>query len=196
MKSFLIILLLLFFNNSFSQDRTAKVIDTLTISSYSNLDKKIAYEITNKTFNFLRKKSDKKLTLIYTYAMWCAPCKKTFPKILKIVKDNTDYIDFYLILTERKRKEVLNTAIYLNKIQDFEYPFFNISNEYSKKMVKKYDFFIQKIVPGHKDYGLSLIILIDENGTPIYASTYNDKKEDIIKVLKDKIKTATNTGYK
>lgn len=191
-----IIIFILCFNsqiNLFSQNTVTETIDTLNLLSYDELNKNVAYDINYDTFNFLKDNNNKKMSLIYTYALWCKPCRETLPEILKIANNNKKNIDFYLILTESKSKEIQKAKKHLNSIENFDYPIFNISNEYSKKVVKKYDHFIQNIIPGHKDYGLSLIILFNENGKPIYLSTYNETKVEKLETLKNKLKRLPTT---
>jgi len=188
MKQFLFFFL--FINCIYSQDDyTAKKI-TDYYSVLTNKSENAIYSLNANELDSLITTSPKKYHLIYSYATWCKSCNILFPKILDIVK-NSKNIQLYVIDIERNNSRYLkwtkeafkNKFNYLNNT-------FMISDSYGKRRYKKYENFIQKIAPGHKDYGLSLIVLFDKNKNLLYASTYFEEDDAEIK----KINTLTKNN--
>lgn len=167
-----------------------------TITNYpkllEDLDKdsaNVIYSLNKSELDSIVKQSTKKYTLIHNFAVWCAPCVEGLPEFLKLRRELSHNIQFLLLTTDKDK------SIYLTNAQnDFvekyhvNYPTFNISDEYAKGKKKKYHNFLQLLVPNHKDYGMGISILIrNEDKKVIYASTYKEKKDEILEKIKSLI---------
>lgn len=166
--------------------------ETLTITNYDSILKKLDSENQNEIYNLnindfkqLVSKSAKPFTLVYTYGFWCSPCIKKLPLVLDFKQENDSQLQLLILTTEKDPSAYLNiTNNEFNNLRNVHFPTFNISDEFSSKKRKKYDLFVQKIVPGHKDYGFSLLILLDNKTSKvIYASTYNETDDEIFSKL-------------
>jgi len=181
MRQFLFFLL--FVNCIYSQDTyKAKIITNYTFV-LTNKNENAIYSLNANELDSLITLSPKKYHLIYSYATWCKSCNIFFPKILNLVK-NSKNIQLYVINIERNNSRYLkwtkeafkNKFNYLNNT-------FMVSDTYGKRRYKKYERFIQNIAPDHKNYGLSLIVLFDNNKNLLYASTYFEEDDAEIKKI-------------
>jgi len=64
-------------------------------SNYSNF-----YTVDVEQVLCIARNSDKDITIFYTYADWCAPCRRELPNAIKLAKKNN--ADFYMILVDRE----------------------------------------------------------------------------------------------
>ncbi len=179
--------LLFFFIQSFlffGQESVVTKLDTTIYRDYNSLKANTMYSFNDRDFNYLAHKEGKKLKLVYTFALWCVPCKKMFPKILQVANKYRNDLQFYLVTMENNEKELNRLRLFYTNEKLFARPAFNISNnvsgKYYKNLRKKYSAFVQAIVPEHKEYGLSLAILYNTENKVIYASTYNELMEDVV----------------
>jgi thiol-disulfide isomerase/thioredoxin len=68
----------------------------LTQSAFSRL-----YTVNVEDVICLAQNSDKDITIFFTYANWCAPCRKKVPEAIKLAKEYD--ADFYLLFIDRER---------------------------------------------------------------------------------------------
>lgn len=150
------------------------------------------YEITKPELDSLVKKSNKDFTYVYTFAWWCEPCVEKLPSVLNL-KDSIDSFQLLIITCEKDNsKELYLTQKYKNSKFNIQFPIFNISDDFSSRRWEKYDQFIQEIIPGHKDYGLSLSIIIDNKENKVlYASTYKESKDEQISKINSLLQGST-----
>ncbi|MFA7686369.1 MAG: hypothetical protein WCY25_00730 [Moheibacter sp.] len=173
-----------------SQDKykSQNIIDYDSIISKLNANDTEIYEINKNVLDSIMKKTDRDYIYLYTFAWWCEPCIKKLPHVLNLKKD-FDNLQLLIITTEQDdSKQLLLTKKYKNDKFNITFPIFNISDNYSKRRWKKYDSFIQEVVPNHKDYGLSLSIILNKEREVIYASTYNESIEEEFQKIKEIIK--------
>ena len=167
-----ILLFLFIISNIYSQEiyNAKKITDFKSVTK--NQSDSDIYSLNATELGSLILSSQKKYQLIYSYATWCKPCNETLPKILKFVNSNNN-VQLYIINIEKDNSRSLKWTkdAFIKKFNYLNNTFM-VSESYGKRSYKKYDRFIQVIAPGHKDYGLSLIILFDNNKNLLYASTY------------------------
>lgn len=190
MKGYLLGLIILLSTFSFSQKKyqAKDIIDYDSI--IYNIDKETGneiYRINKPILDKLLKASNKKYTLIYTFGVWCSPCVEKLPKVLDLKKD---FNNLTLLITTAEKdygKYLWWTSNYFRENSYVNFPTFNVFSEFPKKgRSKKYNRFIQEIVPNHKDYGYSLLILIENNtGNVLFASTYNETPDYNFRTIKE-----------
>ncbi|WP_452230646.1 TlpA family protein disulfide reductase [Lacinutrix sp. MEBiC02404] len=140
------------------------------------------YSINSDTILELIKSSDKEYHIIYSFTTWCGPCREYLPMLLDYVETNN--IELYIIIIEKDASEKLyNSKVFFDKMESFKKPLYCITSGKSKNPKKKYYEFVESIKPNHNEYGLSLNILFNNKGEVLYASTYNESKEEILKTL-------------
>lgn len=189
MKNLLFTILFIFPFFGFSQE----LYQVKTITNYQKLledlekdSANVIYSLNKSELDNIVKQSTKKYTLIHNFAVWCAPCVEGLPEFLKLRGELSHNIQFLLLTTDKDK------SIYLTNAQnDFvekyhvNYPTFNISDKYAKGKKKKYHNFVQLLIPNHKDYGMGISILIrNEDNKVVYASTYNETKDEILEKIK------------
>lgn len=148
----------------------------------SNIEGLDIYELNEKNLEYLLSNSKKEFKIIYTFGFWCRPCVEYLPSLLDFVNRRND-IELIILLSERDdSKNLLGNLNYFKKIK-YNKPIFNISDSYSPRPRRKYDNFIQSIIPGHSEYGYSLDILYNKKNEPIYSSTYNESAAERIEKI-------------
>lgn len=188
MKGYLLGLIILLSTFSLSQKKyqAKDIIDYNSVIQNINKEEgNEIYKINKPILDDLLKASDKKYSLIYTFGTWCGPCVKKLPQVLELKKD---FNNLTLLITTAEKNDsryLWVTSDYFKKDALVNFPTFNVFNEFeNKRRWKKYDHFIQKVVPNHKDYGYSLLILIENaTGNVLYASTYNETADHEIKTI-------------
>ncbi|MEM7374515.1 MAG: hypothetical protein AAF587_38340 [Bacteroidota bacterium] len=170
--------------NSFGQESFYTLLDSSHQESYQTLQQEHIYEISHQELHRLFQQSDKQYKLIYTFGVWCKPCIELLPTVLNLSDEHADKLDLYTVITENRTNILQLSRNYFARYKDFDRPVFNVSNVYHKRWRKKYNIFIDKLVPGHENFGMSLLILFDENNQVVFVSNYYLSKEDKInKVL-------------
>lgn len=177
-------------------------IDTVKINHVNQLVEKEFYAATDaKELLYYIKNSDKKYKLVFTFTNWCKPCREMHPHILFLQKEFRNAEFFYLtdIYNQRNYPETISYLKTLensspiftiwdnekNKNAKGKYEYF-VYNPQKKKKVKddRYIYFTQQLFPGHWYYGYSLVIVYDESNKPVYASTYKETDEEILRKVK------------
>ncbi len=176
-------------------------IDTVQVNNLSTLKKRSFYQTNDsKELLFYIKNSDRKYKLIFTFTHWCKPCKVMHPKVLSL-KENKD-LDIFFLTDAYDGRDFLSTEKYLDEIGNVspifslgdnsrfmnnrkKYDYFIYDPKKQKKVkVNRYDFFIQNLIPNHHDYGYSLLVLYNQKNQPVYASTFKETDEQIMKKIK------------
>lgn len=134
------------------------------------------YELDIEQLKNLIESSPKKYHLIYTFGYWCKPCIETLPEVLKLTNENKN-IQLYLLNIEKKDKAMMITRNFLRKKFNYLPNSFTVSSKYGNTRWGKYKDFVEELVPGHDEYGMSLFILLDKDYSVLYASNYNQEKE-------------------
>ncbi len=139
----------------------------------------------------IAKESDKDISLFYTFAEWCSPCRKNMPKIIDLAKKN-DIALYFLIISRETFFDEIDIAVDFIKEKIEEPNIYIISDSlYSKKNAvrkrswivlvgakerEKYTNFLKKITPPSfeviDDIGKS--ILINKEGEVILITSYKD----------------------
>ena len=190
MKSVLFFSIILISSLCFSQE----LYQVKTITNYSKLiedlekdSANVIYSLNKSELDNIVKQSHKKYTLIHSFAVWCVPCVEGLAEYVNFRNEMKDEV-LFLLLTMDKNKSAYLTNTHEDFVEKYHvnYPTFNISDEYAKGKKKKYNHFIQLIVPNHKDYGMGISILIrNEDQKVLYASTYKETKEEILEKIEN-----------
>lgn|SRR5690606_5422146 len=153
----------------------------LLIQKMENPTENEIFSLSNNELNHLITTLKKEKTLIYTFGWWCEPCIEKLPEILNLKNKYKDKIDLILLTAEKEDSKYLYlTNWYFENKFDVHFPTFNLSIDLKGSRLKRYETFINRIVPGHTNYGYSLIIVIDNlSGSVLYASTYKETTENI-----------------
>lgn len=80
----------------FFQTNAKIEICNLQKSNYSNF-----YTVDVEQTLCLARNSEKDITIFFTYADWCGPCRRKLPGAIKLAEENNT--DFYLLLVDRER---------------------------------------------------------------------------------------------
>lgn len=173
--------------------------DTLKLHSIETLEGKSFYQVSKaEDLLFYIKSSPKKYKLLFTFTNYCKPCVKIHPKILSL-KENNQNIELLFLTDVYKGSEFSATEKYLKNVGNL-YPIFSLAddddfknskgkyeyyvfNPQKKKSVKgnRYTHFTQQLVRHHWDFGYGLVVVYDQENKPIYASTYNETEENVLK---------------
>ncbi|HLT65789.1 MAG TPA: hypothetical protein VKZ80_05495 [Flavobacterium sp.] len=154
------------------------------INDFENNIKSNIYSINKDDILQLVKLSKKKYHILYSFATWCGPCREYLPNLLRFIAENDD-VELYILLIEKNNsRNLLSSKIFFDKMDSFNKPLFCIVGNKPERPKKLYFDFVKSILPHHKEYGLSLNILMLKNGNILYASTYNESKSEIIENLK------------
>lgn len=187
MKTILLFVFLLFNIGVINAQKTLKSKEILNIknvtSELNNNSNSTIYSINSENIFELIKSSNKEYHLIYSFATWCAPCREYLPMLLDFIEKNKN-VEIYILLIEKDgSKGLLNSKIFFDKIKTFNKPLFCITSDEYKKAKKIYYKFVKEIVPNHTEFGLSLNLLLNNKGEVLYASTYNENKEQVLENL-------------
>ena len=66
------------------------------------------YRVDTADLTCLAKNSDKKNTIFFTFARWCAPCLYHLPNFLNIEKDHN--VDLYVLLIDSEGHKMIKLA--------------------------------------------------------------------------------------
>ena len=143
----------------------------------------------------LAQNSDKDITVFYTFADWCSPCKKTFPEAIKLSEEYN--VDFYVLLVDKEGDDFYNnraisTINSYNKqlkaviISDSLYSAKNLKYVNKKRLIEiratrhreKYDNYVTQITPPEFENSadMSKFIVINKKGEVLLVTNYNDYK--------------------
>ena len=158
----------------------------LTKSSYTAIETVMPADVL-----CIAKGSDKDITLFYTFAYWCSPCRKELPNVVSLTKEQN--IDFYILLTHRENDirdinesinflNTLDTSIKYIIISDSLYSEKNRGKEkglivvVGKREREKYDVFLREITPPAFEHisDMGKNILINKKGEVILVTNYKD----------------------
>lgn len=127
----------------------------------------------------LAQKSDKKNTLIYTFGIWCEPCRLHLPTAIKLAKDYD--LNFYVLLVDQQNCDKTKRAIdYLQKID----PNIKIAilkdSVYGTNTQKRNTKFVTEITPPQFEMidGFSKYILLNKKGEAIMVTNWKDNPGD------------------
>ncbi|WP_312079248.1 hypothetical protein [Chryseobacterium sp.] len=208
MKKYITILFLFFAFFAFGQYSFSYYhVDTLTVQNFGKLKSESFYSTADaKDIEYYIKNTGKKYKLVYTFTDWCKPCREEHPKILSLEKENSSNLAVFYLTDIYDGRGFLSAEKYLREIGNSS-PIFTIADNEKLKnekgkykyivfdpkkkkdiKVNRYLYYTLKLVPGHQDYGYSLTILYDENNKPVYASTYHESSDEIIRKIKSVIK--------
>jgi thiol-disulfide isomerase/thioredoxin len=156
-------------------------------SIYSEL-----YSVTPDDVRCIAQNADKDISLFYTFAAWCSPCRAHLPELIELSKKHE--INFYVIITARENnvsdinktvgfldglsndidKFIISDSLYIgeNKIKKPKLIDMN-----GKREREKYDNFLKALTPDKfehiSDMGKS--VLVNKEGNTILVTNYKDK---------------------
>jgi len=127
----------------------------------------------------LAQKTDKKNTLIYTFGIWCEPCRLHLPTAIKLAKEYD--LNFYVLLVDEQNCDKTKRAIdYLQKID----PNIKIAilkdSVYGTNTRKRNTKFVTEITPPQFEMidGFSKYILLNKKGEAIMVTNWKDNPGD------------------
>ena len=136
------------------------------------------YAVNKKDIICLSKNTSKDKTLIFTFGIWCAPCRLHLPNAIKLAEKYN--LNFYVLLIEKEKSKIVKSTInYLKKVK----PDINIlilKDEYGKRKNKKYKKFLTDITPSKFENinDMSKYIIIDKKGEVIMVTNWKDNKDN------------------
>ncbi|MGC3977507.1 MAG: hypothetical protein QM751_04300 [Paludibacteraceae bacterium] len=190
MKLYTLLFILLISSSLFAQYDSCGI----QKSQYSDL-----YAVIPQDISCIARHSDKDISLFYTFASWCIPCRAHFPAIIDIVKKYD--LDFYIVIPERENDSIMvkQTTNYLNKLLGKDYKglivsdsLYSLKNRYKKqkkfvliktygvKEREKYANFITQITPPQFENidDMGKVILVNKMGEVFLITTYKDAEGD------------------
>ena len=188
MKPNLLIILLCLFSFFEINAQTEKC--NLEKSSYSEL-----YTVDLEKTICLAKNSDKDITIFYTYADWCSPCKKTLPEAIKLSEEYN--VDFYVLLVEPESDDfyisrAISTINSYNKqlktiiVSDSLYSAKNLKYVNKKRLIEiqgakhreKYTNYLTQITPLEFENinDIGKFIVVNKKGEVLLVTNYKDSK--------------------
>jgi len=131
------------------------------------------YEINKNDIICLSKKSNK-VTLIYSFGIWCKPCIAHLPNVIKL-KENFD-LNLYILLIEKKESKNIKIAIDYLKKQSEDIKIIFLKDEYGSNKSRSYKKFLTDITPPDFENinDMSKYILINKEGKVIMVTNYKD----------------------
>lgn len=185
-KYYPLIIVIIIFNYSFSQQNTylKKNANAIPVN-YSDI-KQISIN------------SEKERTILYSFGIWCAPCKEHLKNALSLAEYYN--IDLYILLIEKEDDPIIKKTIdYLKNVEP-TIKILILKDDYGKKRSVKYKRFLKEITPDEFDhlYGMSKYIVFNNDAEIIMVTTWkdnvgNDWKDDsnmlkhkVIPLLKEK----------
>lgn len=170
------------FTNFFGQETyfTKQITDYNEVLNSNNNE---IYSLNKTEFDSLVK-TDKnhEFHLIYSFGTWCKPCVAFLPKLLEWTESNPSVRLYILNIEKDGDNKLLRVKDFLREKHNFNANTFMVSDEYGKRRWKKYDAFVQEMAPGHTEYGMSLVLLYDENVKLLYASKFYDEGSEPLKL--------------
>lgn len=162
--------------------------DIIDYNEVLNSNQNEIYSLNKSEFDSLIKANkNQKFHLVYSFGTWCKPCVAFLPELLDWVKNNPSVKLYILNIEKDGNKKLQRVKDFLSEVHDFNANTFMVSEEYGKGRWKKYDAFVAEMAPGHKEYGMSLLLLYDKTEKLIYASTYNETNEEVLLRMSNKI---------
>ncbi|MDV6168653.1 hypothetical protein R1T16_09475 [Flavobacterium sp. DG1-102-2] len=167
MKKLLIVAVLLFSFIANAQETTEKKVR----------DSLIIYSLDAASINEVAKFSKKKNTLLYTFGIWCEPCRLHLPTAINLAKEYD--LDLFVVIVDSEKSKLADMA------SDYLYQFgkeFNIgvlSDEtYGLKTKKRNKQFVTEMTPPQFENinDFSKYILLNKEGEVIMVTAYKDNK--------------------
>ena len=139
----------------------------------------------------LANSTKKRNTIIYTFGIWCGPCRLHLKNAIKL-KNEYD-VELYILLVDDNEKNILDrTYNYLKNI-DEEIKILILSPEYSKRQNRRYKLFLKEITPDNFENinDMSKYIVLDKNGNVQMVTNWKDNRDfdwqDDINMLNKKV---------
>jgi len=189
MKNTLIILSFFFCYTNLTQGQNEQQVNKIVDFSNVFQSNFNVYSLNKTEFETLISESEKSYHLVYSFATWCKPCLESLPKVLYFIKNNPNVQLYILNIEKHDSKRQMDVKNFLYEKYNYTSNTFTVSEEYGKGKWKRYDTFINAIAPNHKEYGMSLFLLFSDKSNLIYASTYNETTDEILKLIEKKVKT-------
>lgn len=181
MKIRITLLFILFTYNTFSQENCSILknkLDNINIVDADDL-------------RCLSKQSKNKNTIVYTFGIWCSPCRLHLKNAINL-KYKYDVNLLVLLVESETDRIVQNTIDYIHKI-DPKIKIVLLKDEYGKKRNQKYKKFLKEITPKKFENlnGMSKYLVFNKKGGIEMVTTWKDNKKydwkDDSNMIKDKI---------
>ena len=126
----------------------------------------------------IAKNSEKKNTVLYTFATWCKSCIEHLDTTIKI-KDDYD-VNLFVLLIEKESSYWVQDAIDLLYKKDPELQVLVLKDTYSKRISKKYKLFLNEITPKRfENYrGMSKYIILNQKGEVELVTNWKDWRDN------------------
>lgn len=139
----------------------------------------------------LAKQSNNKNTIIYTFGVWCSPCRLHLKNAIALREKYN--VNLLVLLIEPEKDVLIQKNIdYLYNI-DSTIEIVLLKDKYGEKRSKKYKGFLKEITPKKFENlnGMSKYLVFDKKGELIMVTTWKDNRkydwEDDSNMLKEKV---------
>jgi thiol-disulfide isomerase/thioredoxin len=121
--------------------------------------------------------TNRKATLIFTFAAWCAPCRAHLPNAIKLAKDYG--LEFYVLVPEAEADAYVAEALKIVKLRDSTVNVAVLKDmPYGAGRNTKYGKFLDEIIPAPfpKIHDYSKYILLNKEAKVIMVTSWKDNK--------------------
>ena len=168
-RTLFIVIGLFFLSNIYCQNNTLEC-------NLEHLDSTKAIKVDKSDILCIAQTSEKKYTIIYTFAIWCSSCIKHLEYAIELEKAFN--VQVYILLIDPEKSKPAYSAInFINK----KYPDSKIlilkDSVYGSQMRKKNKSFLTEITPPtfENTLDLSKYIVIDQSGSVLMITNYKDR---------------------
>lgn len=147
--------------------------------------------VTSNDLKCIAKESINKNTIIYTFGIWCLPCKLHLQNAINLKKKYD--VNVVILLIEKEKDRVITSTIDYLKNVDRDINIVLLNDFYGKRRSKKYRKFLKEITPERFENldGMSKYIVLNKAGEIIMVTTWKDNRkydwEDDSKMIEEKI---------
>ncbi len=182
MKIYFVIVFMLFSQLAFSQEKASLTTQDQT----ENIRVVDAIDVKN-----LAKESTNKNTIIFTFGVWCGPCRLHLKNAIALKKEYD--VELWVLLTDLEGDDWMKRGVDYLLEKDSTINIAVLTDNYGKKKGDKYKRFLKEITPEKFENinGMSKYIVFDKKGEVLMVTTWKDNRKndwrDKSLMLRDKV---------